>query len=116
MKARIFFCILFAISTHTFFSCSSTNSTGSKAQHVSSPPTTIPEYFNRLPGVRVSGNRVILANGEPLVVVDNVLRSYQYVVDYIDVSEIKSSRVSRNATDSAPYGVNLVGVILIETK
>jgi TonB-dependent SusC/RagA subfamily outer membrane receptor len=117
--------------------CSSSKGTAKadenvNALEVKNNNTPLDVYLKRLPGVRVvgqgdntevyvrgGGNISNEVEGTALFVVDNVPvgNSFSALSTIVDVNDIKSVRVLRNATDTAEYGLRgSNGVIEIKTK
>ncbi|MEN0004451.1 MAG: TonB-dependent receptor plug domain-containing protein [Bacteroidota bacterium] len=94
--------------------------------------TPLDVYLKRLPGVRVTNqgqetsvyvrggsNASNMAESKALFVVDGnrIGNDYSALASVVDVNDIKSVRVLREATDTAEYGLQgSNGVIVIKTK
>lgn len=93
-------------------------------------PTDLTNYLQRIAGVMVTGSgqaaRIRIrgpvsfsAGEEPLFVVDGTKRGFEYATIYnsINVREISSVRVLKNASETAKYGTQgAAGVIEISLK
>lgn len=111
-------------------------STSNPQQHqaneveVNEPAVDLAGYLRRVPGVRVVGSgsnvRVYVRNpdsitqgNEPLFVIDGrpVGTGYEHVASLIEVNDIASVRVLKDASETAVYGIQGAnGVIEIWTK
>lgn len=85
---------------------------------------TLSNYLRRIPGLQVTGNRVIVrgmaaGNERPLFLVDgrNVGNDFSSVQSLIDPNDIKSVQVLKTAAETSIYGLQgSGGVIKITTK
>ena len=100
------------------FSCAGTNTSSNKSEKPKStyPPTSVQNYLQTLSGVRVVGNKVNVAPGEALLIVNGSPMSYQTLVSTTPVYSIKSARVSRSQTDLKEYtnSLNYTAIILLK--
>ncbi|MEM6766089.1 MAG: TonB-dependent receptor plug domain-containing protein [Bacteroidota bacterium] len=95
------------------------------------PNLSLADYLKRVPGISVRGsgdNATIRVRGgisssglsqEPLFVLDNapIGKSYQNLVNMVDINDIKRVSVLKDISSTNIYGVNgSNGVILITTK
>ncbi|MEM7514673.1 MAG: TonB-dependent receptor plug domain-containing protein [Bacteroidota bacterium] len=98
---------------------------------IDNPNLTLADYLKRVPGISVRGsgdNATIRVRGgisssgfsqEPLFVLDNapIGKSYQNLVNMVDVNDIKRVSVLKDISSTNIYGINgSNGVILITTK
>jgi len=101
------------------FSCASTNTSTDKADTPKSTyqPTSVLDYLRIMPGVSVSGNRISVANGSPMFIVNGNRMSYQTLISTVSVYRIKSARLSKSQTDIKVYSnvPGITGIIFIET-
>lgn len=129
MKNYIFFSLAFFLSL-AVAGCSGARPAERGAQGVSALERqdtifienawTLADYLQRVPGVWVNGNKVsIRGGGPPLFIIDGVWvgNSYQAAANLVNIEDIASVEVLRNASETAIYGrYGGNGVIIIHTK
>lgn len=81
-------------------------------------PVTLDDLLQRLPGVAVSGSRVLLRGRQPLFVLDGVPlgKDYSSVQRTVVPNDVAEVRALTNPVDTNRYGMpGANGVILIST-
>lgn len=104
--------------TSLSLSCTSSKSASTtKTKTVRTPPQTIQESLQRLPGLIVTANTLRYRTGRPIIVLDERIVSYYTLQTMLHPSSIKSMRMLKDQTDIKRWtnATNVTAIIEIKT-